>query len=146
MLDNPDKNSDYITDMQKPALSRHSQKLTDALPHLPDRVLEAVVRSPGEDQVSRSQLLDVAKPLKLRRVNELHQQRVQLDVAVDGVVEHLRHKHVSSGKVWRERERGRRFEKSASAVRGFRVPSWARSRSARVSEGSGGFPDVIPED
>lgn len=56
-------------------------------------MLEAVVGRPGEDQVRSSQLLDVAKPLKLRRVYELDQQGVQLDVAVDGVVEHLGNTH-----------------------------------------------------
>ncbi len=55
----------------------------------PDGVLEAVVGRPGEHQVGSSQLLDVAQPLELRRVYEAQQQRVQLDVSVDGVVEHL---------------------------------------------------------
>lgn len=52
-------------------------------------MLEAVMGGPGEDQVRSSQLLDVAEPLELRRVYELDQQGVQLNVAMDGVVEHL---------------------------------------------------------
>lgn len=74
-------------------------KSKNTLPHLPDRVLEAVMGSPREDQVSSSQLFDVAKPLKLRRVYELDQQRMQLDMAMDGVIENLRHKHITFGKV-----------------------------------------------
>ncbi len=67
----------------------------------PDGVLEAVVGRPGEHQVGSSQLLDVAQPLELRRVYEAQQQRMQLDVSVDGVVEHLcththTHTHISS--------------------------------------------------
>lgn len=94
-------------DLQKPApalqelsISRSDQKLMDVHPHIPDGVLEAVVRSPGEHQVSPSQLLDVPQPLKLRRVYEPHQQRMQLNVAVDGVIEDLQHKHITFGNVW----------------------------------------------
>lgn len=56
---------------------------------LPDGVLKAVVRCSWKHQVGSTQLLDVAQSLELRRVDDGHQQGVELHVAMDGVIEHL---------------------------------------------------------
>lgn len=66
-----------------------SSVLCSCLSLLPDGVLEAVVRGARKHLVGTAQLLDVAQPLELGRVDDGHQQRVELHVAVDRVVEHL---------------------------------------------------------
>ncbi len=40
-------------------------------------------------EIASSQLLDVAKTLELRSVNDLHQKWMQSDVAMNRVVEHF---------------------------------------------------------
>lgn len=55
----------------------------------PYAVLEAVVRGSWEDKVGPAELLDVSQSLELGCVDDLDEERVQLDVTVDGVVKHL---------------------------------------------------------
>jgi hypothetical protein len=47
------------------------------------------MRGSGEDVVDPAQLLEMAQPLELGRIDDLHAQRVQRDVPVDRVVDHL---------------------------------------------------------
>ena len=54
-----------------------------------DAVLEAVVRGAREHEVARAQLLQVAQALEVGSVDDGHQPGVQVDVAVDGVVQQL---------------------------------------------------------
>ena len=57
--------------------------------HVPDAVFEAVVGRPGKDVVAAAQLLDVSQALELGRVDDGDTQRVELDMSVHAVVEHL---------------------------------------------------------
>ena len=52
-------------------------------------MFEPVVTGSRVHVVAGSELLDVAEPLELKRVDELHRERVQLDVTVHRVVEVL---------------------------------------------------------
>ena len=52
-------------------------------------MLEAVVGRPGKDVVGTAQLLDVSQALELGRVDDGDTQRIELDVSVHAVVEHL---------------------------------------------------------
>ena len=56
---------------------------------LPNGVLESVVCRSREHPIASPELFDVPQPLELRGVNDLHHQWVELDVAVDRVIEHL---------------------------------------------------------
>ena len=60
-------------------------------------MLEPVVRRPGEDVVAAAELLDVAQSLELGRVDDSDTQRVELNVAVNTVVEHLGTCHQNTG-------------------------------------------------
>lgn len=59
---------------------------------VPQAVLEAVVCGSRKDEVGSSELLQVPEPLELRRVDDPDEQRMQLHVAVDGIVKHLPNK------------------------------------------------------
>lgn len=52
-------------------------------------MFEAVVCGSRKHHVRGSQLFDVPQPLELRGVDDSHQQRMELDVAVDRIIEHL---------------------------------------------------------
>ncbi len=54
--------------------------------HLPERVLEAGVYGAGVHVGGEAELLDVPQPLELRRVDDAHHERVQLDRAVNRIV------------------------------------------------------------
>lgn len=82
---------------------------------LPERVLEAVVRGSREHQVGSSQLLDVAQSLELRRVDDGHQQGVEFQVAVDGVVEHLSPTRRGRGHCWKWTDGGTEGGKTSSS-------------------------------
>ena len=56
---------------------------------IPQTVFEAVVRSARKDVVRSSELFQIAKSLKLRRVDNSDTQWMHLDVTVDWVIEHL---------------------------------------------------------
>ncbi len=117
----------------------------------PDGVLEAVVGRPGEHQVGSSQLLDVAQPLELRRVYEAQQQRMQLDVSVDGVVEHLRththtHTHTHTSALLQHTNTHQLCCSTHTHTHTQRpVPSWTPLRPARASEDSAGPAGATPE-
>ena len=57
--------------------------------HAPYAVLKAVVGGAGKDIVATAQLLDVPQSLELGRVDDGDTQRIDLDVAVNAVVEYL---------------------------------------------------------
>ena len=53
----------------------------------PDRVLETVVRGRGEDEVRDSELLEIPEALELVRVDHGDDQRVELHMPVNRVIE-----------------------------------------------------------
>ena len=57
--------------------------------HAPDAVLESVMGGPRKDIVGAAHLLDVSQSLELGRVDDGDTQRIELDVAVNAVVEYL---------------------------------------------------------
>ena len=52
-------------------------------------MFEAVVGRPGKEVVATAQLRDMSQALELGRVDDGDTQRVELDVSVHAVVEHL---------------------------------------------------------
>ncbi len=61
----------------------------------PYRVLKAAMWASWVHKAISPQLLDVAKALELRSVNDLHQKWMQSDVAMNRVVEHFLHGELS---------------------------------------------------
>lgn len=57
--------------------------------NLPYAVFKAVVGCSGENKVGPSELLDVSQSLELGGVDDFDEKRVQLDVAMDGVIKNL---------------------------------------------------------
>lgn len=66
--------------------------MLDAL--LPNRMLKAVVGSPREYQVCSSKLFNVTKSLKLWCVYDSDQERMHLNMAMDGIIKNLGHKQI----------------------------------------------------
>ena len=68
---------------------------------LPKTVFESVVGGSRKYEVAATQVLDVSEALELRRVDDLDAERMEFDVAVDRVVEHLfrKLKYISQMKI-----------------------------------------------
>ena len=56
---------------------------------IPKTVFESVVGGSRKYEVAAAQVLDVSEALELRCVDDLDAERVEFDVTVDWVVEHL---------------------------------------------------------
>lgn len=54
-------------------------------------MLEAIVWRSREDIVAAPQLLDVSKPLELRRVDDSDKEGVELNMAMDRIIKYLEH-------------------------------------------------------
>jgi hypothetical protein len=56
---------------------------------LPETVFEAIVGRSRENIVAAPQLLDIAKSLELRCVDDSDKERVELNVAMNGIIKYL---------------------------------------------------------